>query len=61
MLSQRRLRWPIIEKLTAPTIFIVFVEYIASGPGYAGVVSLTKFCCTRGGAVQLNSDQYNYK
>ena len=31
MLDQRRRRWPIIEKLTAPTIFIVFVGYIASG------------------------------
>ena len=37
MLGQRRRRWPIIEKLTAPTIFIVFVGYIASGyPGGVG-------------------------
>ena len=36
MLGQRRRRWPIIEKLTAPTIFIVFVGYIASGSGYPG-------------------------
>ena len=47
MLGQRRRRWPIIEKLTTPTIFIVFVWYIASGSGYLG-------------AVQLNSDLYNY-
>ena len=38
MLGQRRRRWPIIEKLTAPTIFIVFVGYIASGFGYPGGV-----------------------
>ena len=38
MLGQRRCRWPIIEKLTAPTIFIVFVGYIASGAGYPGGV-----------------------
>ena len=38
MLGQRRRRWPIIEKLTAPTIFIVFVGYIASGSGYPGGV-----------------------
>ena len=31
MLGQRRRRWLIIEELTAPTIFIVFVWYIASG------------------------------
>ena len=60
MLGQRHRRWPIIEKLTAPTIFTVFVGYIASGSGYpVGVV--TKFCCIGGGAVQLNSDQYSYK
>ena len=41
MLAQRRRRWPIIEKLTAPTIFIVFVVYIASGSGYPGGVSGT--------------------
>ena len=34
MLGQRRRRWPIIEKLTASTIFIVFVGYIASGSSY---------------------------
>ena len=60
MLGQLRRRWPIIEKLTAPTIFIVFVGYIASGSGYPGGVG-DEICCTRGGAVQLNSDQYNYK
>ena len=38
MLGQRRRRWPIIEKLTTPTIFIVFVGYITSGPGYPGGV-----------------------
>ena len=38
MLGQRRRRWPIIEKLTAPTIFIVFVVYIASGSVYPGSV-----------------------
>ena len=59
MLGQRRRRWPIIEKLTAPTIFIVFAWYIASAVILE--VSVTKFCCIRGGAVQLNSDQYNYK
>ena len=59
MLGQRRRRWPIIEKLTAPTIFIVFVGYIAIA--VILVVSVTKFCCTRVGDVQLNSDQYNYK
>ena len=37
MLGQRRRRWPIIEKLTAPTIF-VFVGYTASGSGYPGAV-----------------------
>ena len=31
-------RWPIIEKLTAPTIFIAFVGYIASVSGYPGGV-----------------------
>ena len=55
--GQRRRRWPIIEKLTAPTIFFVFVGYIASGSGYPGGVGDE----IRGGAVQLNSDQYNYK
>ena len=60
MLGQRHRCWPIIEKLTAPTIFIVFVGYIASGSGYPGGIG-AKFCCIRGGAVQLNSDQYNYK
>ena len=34
MLGQRRRRWPIIEKLTAPTI--LFVGYIGSGSGYPG-------------------------
>ena len=29
---------PIIEKLTAPTIFIEFFGYIASGSGYPGGV-----------------------
>ena len=61
MLGQRRRRWPIIEKLTAPTIFIVFVEFIASGSGYPGGVGdeiLQHW--GGGGAVQLNSDQYNY-
>ena len=58
MLGQRR--WPIIVKLTTPTIFIVFVGYIASGSGYPGGVG-DEICCIRGGAVQLNSDQYNYK
>ena len=38
MLGQRRRRWPIIAKLTAPTISIVFVGYIASGSGYPGRV-----------------------
>ena len=38
MLGQRRRRWPIIVKLTAPTIFIVLVGYIASGSGYPGGV-----------------------
>ena len=38
MLGQRRRRWPIIEKLTAPTIFMVFVGYIANGSGYPGAV-----------------------
>ena len=38
MLGQRRRRWPIIEKLTAPTIFIVFFGYIAKGSGYPGGV-----------------------
>ena len=38
MLGQRRRRWPIIEKITAPTIFIVFVGCIASGSGYPGGV-----------------------
>ena len=39
MLGQRRHRWPIIEKLTAPTIFIVFVgAIIAIGSGYPGGV-----------------------
>ena len=38
MLGQRRRRWPIIEKLTPPTIFIQFVGYIASGSGYPGGV-----------------------
>ena len=38
ILDQRRRRWPIIEKLTAPTIFIVFVGYIATGSGYPGGV-----------------------
>ena len=38
MLGQRRRRWPIIEKLTAPTIFIVFVGHIASSSGYPGGV-----------------------
>ena len=38
MLGQRRRRWPIIEKLTAPTIFIMFVVYIARGSGYPGGV-----------------------
>ena len=38
MLGQRRCGWPIIEKLTAPTIFIVFVGYKASGSGYPGGV-----------------------
>ena len=38
MLGQRRRRWPIIEKLSAPTTFIVFVGYIASGSGYPGAV-----------------------
>ena len=38
MLGQRRRRWPIIAKLTAPTIFMVFVRYIASGSGYPGAV-----------------------
>ena len=38
MLGQCRRRWPIIEKITAPTIFIVFIGYIASGPGYPGGV-----------------------
>ena len=35
MLGQRHRRWPIIDKLTSPTIFIVFVGYIASGSGYS--------------------------
>ena len=39
MLGQCRRRRPIIEKLTAPTIFIVFVGYIASGSDYPGGVS----------------------
>ena len=34
MLGQRRRRWPIIEKLTAPIIFIMFVGYIASCSDY---------------------------
>ena len=34
MLGQRRRRWPIIEKLTAPTIF----GYIASGSAHPGGV-----------------------
>ena len=38
MLGQRRRHWPIIEKLTAPAIFIVFVGYIASGSGDPGGV-----------------------
>ena len=38
MLGQRRRCWPIIEKLTAPTIVIVFVWYIANGSGYPGGV-----------------------
>ena len=38
MLGQRRCRWPIIEKLTGTTIFIVFVAYIASGSCYPGGV-----------------------
>ena len=38
MLDQRRRRWPIIEKLAAPKIFIVFVGYIASSSGYPGGV-----------------------
>ena len=38
MLAQRCRRWPIIEKLTAPTICIVFVGYIASGSGHPGGV-----------------------
>ena len=60
MLGQRRRRWPIIEKITATTIFIVFVGYIASGSGYPGGVD-DEILLVRGGAVQLNSDQYNYK
>ena len=38
MFGQRRRSWPIIEKLIAPTIFIVFAGYIASGSGYPGGV-----------------------
>ena len=38
MIGQRRCRWLIIEKLTAPIIFIVFAGYIASGSGYPGGV-----------------------
>ena len=38
MLGQRRRRRPLIEKLTAPTIFIVFVGYIASDSGHPGGV-----------------------
>ena len=38
MLGQRRRHWPIIDKLTAPTIFIVFVGYIANCSGYPGGV-----------------------
>ena len=38
MLGQRRRCWLIIEKLTAPTIFIVFVGYIANGSCYPGGV-----------------------
>ena len=37
-IGQRRCRWPIIEKLTAPTIFIVFAGYMASGSGNPGGV-----------------------
>ena len=33
-------RWPIIVKLTALTIFIVFVGYITSGSGYPGGVGV---------------------
>ena len=38
MLGQHHRRWPIIEKQTALTIFIMFVGYIASGFGYPGGV-----------------------
>ena len=38
MLGQRRRRWPIFEKITSPTIFIVFAGYIASGSDYPGGV-----------------------
>ena len=54
MLGQRRRRWPIIEKLIAPTICWPAAPVMLE-------VSVTKFFCTWGGAVQLNSDQYNYK
>ena len=62
MLGQRRRRWPIIEKLTAPTIFIVFVGYIASGSGYPGGVGDEILLQEGGGgAVQLNFHQFSYK
>ena len=38
MLGQHRRHWLIIEKLTAPTIFIVFVGYRASRYAYPGGV-----------------------
>ena len=43
MLGQRCRRCPIIEKLTTPTIYIVFAGYIASGSGYEGRGSPIKF------------------
>ena len=45
MLGNRRSRWPIIEKLTAPTIFIVFVGCIVRGsvPGPGGLKETKMF------------------
>ena len=58
MLGQHRRRWPIIEKLTAPPSCLLGTWPAAK---VIGEVSVTKFCCIRGGAVQVNSDQFNYK
>ena len=53
MLSQRRRRWPIIEKLTTPTFFIVFVWYIAGGSGYSSLLLRATLAQLGGPATEL--------